>query len=69
MLVVRNVPPQWNEEYESYTLNFYNRVKQASKKNFQVCEQNEILWLRTRRLLAIFHLGSQRAPLSRLTPV
>lgn len=40
MLVVRNVPPQWNEEYESYTLNFYNRVKQASKKNFQVCKQN-----------------------------
>lgn len=31
---IRNRPPKWNEERATYTLDFRNHVKKASKKNF-----------------------------------
>lgn len=33
-----NNPPQWSDEYEAFVLDFYNRVEQASVKNFQLIE-------------------------------
>lgn len=36
LLVLQNKSPVWNETTKSYMLNFRNRVKQASVKNFQV---------------------------------
>jgi hypothetical protein len=34
--VFANLEPQWNETMGCYTLNFYDRVKLASKKNYQM---------------------------------
>ena len=34
--VFANLEPQWNESMGCYTLNFYDRVKLASKKNYQL---------------------------------
>ena len=34
--VFSNLEPQWNESMGCYTLNFYDRVKLASKKNYQM---------------------------------
>jgi hypothetical protein len=36
LIVMNNVKPKWNEAMGAYTLNFYDRVKVASKKNFQL---------------------------------
>jgi len=35
---LRNKQPRWNEKMNSFTLNFGNRVKQASIKNFILIE-------------------------------
>lgn len=40
----KNKLPQWNERLKSYCLDFNNRVKKASIKNFQICDlKNENL--------------------------
>ncbi|KAL7076015.1 hypothetical protein ACQ4LE_004346 [Meloidogyne hapla] len=36
MVVLNNKQPVWNEETQSYVLNFHGRVTQASVKNFQI---------------------------------
>lgn len=36
IIQLRNKTPTWNEESESYVLNFHGRVTQASVKNFQL---------------------------------
>ena len=36
-----NKSPIWNEETQSYVLNFHGRVTQASVKNFQVVHKND----------------------------
>lgn len=36
-----NKSPVWNEDSRSYVLNFQNRVKQASVKNFQIVNQDD----------------------------
>ena len=36
MFVFQNKAPVWNEQTKSFMLNFHNRVKQASVKNFQI---------------------------------
>nr|CAD2184347.1 unnamed protein product [Meloidogyne enterolobii] len=36
MVVLNNKQPVWNEESQSYVLNFHGRVTQASVKNFQI---------------------------------
>ncbi len=41
MYILQNKSPQWNEETKSYVLNFHNRVKQASVKNFQIIFQED----------------------------
>ncbi|PIC44199.1 hypothetical protein B9Z55_004649 [Caenorhabditis nigoni] len=38
--VLTNKSPQWNDETQSYVLNFHGRVTQASVKNFQIIHPN-----------------------------
>lgn len=40
-IFLRNKPPQWNEESQSYVLNFNGRVTMASVKNFQVIHNDD----------------------------
>ncbi|CAG8640321.1 1807_t:CDS:2 [Paraglomus brasilianum] len=42
ILVLHNKSPQWNEETESYVLNFNGRVTLASVKNFQIVHDNDL---------------------------
>lgn len=41
LIVLHNKTPVWNEETESYVLNFHGRVTQASVKNFQVVHDSD----------------------------
>ena len=38
---LHNKTPIWNEETQSYVLNFHGRVTQASVKNFQIVHSND----------------------------
>ena len=38
---MENKSPQWNEETQSYVLNFNGRVTMASVKNFQVVNDHD----------------------------
>lgn len=38
---LKNKTPVWNEESQSYVLNFHGRVTQASVKNFQVIHESD----------------------------
>jgi len=42
MLVLYNKSPQWNEETQSYVLNFNHRVRIASVKNFQIVNNDDL---------------------------
>ncbi|KAJ9060302.1 hypothetical protein DSO57_1032202 [Entomophthora muscae] len=42
LLVLRNKAPQWNEETQSYVLNFSGRVTLASVKNFQIVHSSDL---------------------------
>ena len=41
LVELRNKAPVWNEETQSYVLNFHGRVTQASVKNFQIVHEND----------------------------
>ena len=38
---LHNKSPVWNEDSQSYVLNFHGRVTQASVKNFQIVHEKE----------------------------
>ncbi|RCH95029.1 hypothetical protein CU097_013983 [Rhizopus azygosporus] len=42
LLILHNKSPQWNEETQSFVLNFNGRVTQASVKNFQIVHDNDL---------------------------
>ncbi|CDH59517.1 tubby protein homolog [Lichtheimia corymbifera JMRC:FSU:9682] len=42
LLVLHNKSPQWNEDTQSFVLNFSGRVTQASVKNFQIVHDNDL---------------------------
>ncbi|KAG2181846.1 hypothetical protein INT44_008662 [Umbelopsis vinacea] len=42
VLALHNKSPQWNEETQSFVLNFNGRVTQASVKNFQIVHDNDL---------------------------
>ncbi|KAI9014152.1 hypothetical protein DFJ74DRAFT_681522 [Hyaloraphidium curvatum] len=42
ILTLHNKSPQWNEETQSYVLNFNGRVTLASVKNFQIVHDNDL---------------------------
>ena len=39
--ILNNKSPVWNEDSQSYVLNFHGRVTQASVKNFQIVHEKE----------------------------
>lgn len=41
LVELHNKTPIWNEETQSYVLNFHGRVTQASVKNFQIVHNND----------------------------
>ncbi|CAG7717023.1 unnamed protein product [Allacma fusca] len=41
LVELKNKTPVWNEESQSYVLNFHGRVTQASVKNFQVIHESD----------------------------
>ncbi|XP_075982181.1 tub domain-containing protein ktub isoform X2 [Anticarsia gemmatalis] len=41
IVVLHNKTPVWNDETQSYVLNFHGRVTQASVKNFQIVHDSE----------------------------
>ncbi|OCT73134.1 tubby protein homolog [Xenopus laevis] len=41
IIVLYNKPPSWNEETQSFVLNFHGRVTQASVKNFQIISADD----------------------------
>lgn len=42
LVELHNKTPVWNEETQSYVLNFHGRVTQASVKNFQIVHDNDV---------------------------
>lgn len=42
LVELHNKTPIWNEETQSYVLNFHGRVTQASVKNFQIVHSNDV---------------------------
>lgn len=48
LVELKNKTPVWNEESQSYVLNFHGRVTQASVKNFQVIHESDgEIWSKT----------------------
>ncbi|OAF66123.1 hypothetical protein A3Q56_06150 [Intoshia linei] len=45
ILELHNKKPIWNEETQSYVLNFFGRVTQASVKNFQIVHDNDVEYI------------------------
>lgn len=41
LIELHNKTPVWNDETQSYVLNFHGRVTQASVKNFQVVHDSD----------------------------
>ncbi|XP_066912168.1 tubby protein-like isoform X1 [Clytia hemisphaerica] len=41
LIALQNKTPVWNDDTQSYVLNFHGRVTQASVKNFQVVHEND----------------------------
>lgn len=44
LVKLHNKMPAWNEETQSYVLNFHGRVTQASVKNFQIILDDDREW-------------------------
>ncbi|XP_071941801.1 tubby-related protein 3-like isoform X2 [Antedon mediterranea] len=42
LLELHNKTPVWNDDTQSYVLNFHGRVTQASVKNFQIVHENDV---------------------------
>lgn len=41
LIELHNKAPVWNDDTQSYVLNFHGRVTQASVKNFQIVHAND----------------------------
>lgn len=53
LVTLVNKSPSWNEQTQSYVLNFHGRVTQASVKNFQIIHPDNgkaTLWTNVRKL-------------------
>ncbi|KAF2356048.1 Tubby C-terminal, partial [Trinorchestia longiramus] len=42
LIELQNKTPVWNEDTQSYVLNFHGRVTQASVKNFQIVHEDDV---------------------------
>lgn len=45
LIELHNKAPVWNDDTQSYVLNFHGRVTQASVKNFQIVHDNDRKYL------------------------
>ncbi|XP_048372666.1 tubby protein homolog [Sphaerodactylus townsendi] len=45
LIKLHNKMPAWNEETQSYILNFHGRVTQASVKNFQIISEDDPMYI------------------------
>ncbi|CAK9298129.1 unnamed protein product [Gordionus sp. m RMFG-2023] len=45
ILELKNKTPIWNDDTQSYVLNFHGRVTQASVKNFQIVHENDVNYI------------------------
>jgi len=45
ILELQNKTPVWNDETQSYVLNFHGRVTQASVKNFQIIHESDVEYI------------------------
>ena len=45
LVQVHNKTPVWNDETQSYVLNFHGRVTQASVKNFQIVHDSDVEYI------------------------
>lgn len=45
VIELHNKTPVWNDDTQSYVLNFHGRVTQASVKNFQIIHDNDRKYL------------------------
>nr|XP_014425771.1 tubby-related protein 3 [Pelodiscus sinensis] len=68
LLVLQNKVPAWNEQTQSYVLNFHGRVTQASVKNFQIVPDHdpEYIMLQFGRVAPDVFTMDYRAPLCAL---
>lgn len=41
LIELHNKTPSWNDDTQSYVLNFHGRVTQASVKNFQIVHDSD----------------------------
>lgn len=41
LVILHNKQPVWNDDTQSYVLNFHGRVTQASVKNFQIVHESD----------------------------
>lgn len=53
LIELHNKAPVWNDDTQSYVLNFHGRVTQASVKNFQIVHDND----RTYPPLSLYRSG------------
>jgi len=53
LIELHNKTPVWNDDTQSYVLNFHGRVTQASVKNFQVVHDSDG---KTRFILFCFYI-------------
>lgn len=57
LIQLHNKTPSWNDDTQSYVLNFHGRVTQASVKNFQIVHDSDgifILLLHYHELMLFF---------------
>jgi hypothetical protein len=50
LLQLHNKTPVWNDDTQSYVLNFHGRVTQASVKNFQLVHEDDGIELKIWKL-------------------
>ncbi|RXM34092.1 Tubby-related protein 3, partial [Acipenser ruthenus] len=65
LIELHNKAPVWNDDTQSYVLNFHGRVTQASVKNFQIVHENDRV-LRTVSILG--HPRVSLLPVSGISP-
>lgn len=64
VIELHNKTPVWNDDTQSYVLNFHGRVTQASVKNFQIIHDNDREFFALIFLIAFPYYGPLRRQLT-----
>ena len=64
LIELHNKTPTWNDDTQSYVLNFHGRVTQASVKNFQIVHDSDgnICFVATLIIVFMSHTSARRFP-------